>query len=222
VQRFDTLDDNAVTAGAGDPRSHRDEAVGEVADFRLACRVFQNRRPRRQGRCHHQILGAGHRDDVEHKAHTGQTRRLGVDVAMVEIDFGAHRLQTLDVLIDRAEPDGTSSGQRYTRLSAPREQRPERQDRRPHGLHHLVRSQRPVHLPRRQCQRPVVRFHPHAHLREQRAHGANVVQLRQIVERERFWREQCGAQNRQRRVFRAGNGNLTLERDAALDREFFH
>ena len=73
-----------------------------------------------------------------------------------------------------------------------------------------------------QRQRSVVRFHPHAHLREQRAHGANVVQLRQIVERERFRREQRRAQDRQRRVFRAGNDDLALERDTAFDRQFVH
>ena len=146
MQRRDAFDDDAIAAGAGDSRAHRNEAVGEVADLRLAGRVFQNRRPVRQGRRHHQILGPGHRDDIEHEACPRQTRRLGVDVTVIEIDLRAHRQQALDVLIDRPQPDGASSGQRYARLAAPREQRAEREYRRPHRLHHLVRRQRPVDL----------------------------------------------------------------------------
>ena len=38
------------------------------------------------------------------KMRAGQTPRLGVDIAVVEIDFGAHRLQTLDVLVDGRSP----------------------------------------------------------------------------------------------------------------------
>ena len=75
-------------------------------------------------------------------------RPVRVDVAVLEVDGRAHRLEALDVLVDRPQSDRAAAGQRHARLAAAREQRPERQDRRAHRLDQLVRRERPVDPPR--------------------------------------------------------------------------
>ena len=49
-------------AGAGDPRAHLVEAVGDVDDLRLARGVLDHRRAVRQRRRHHRGVGAADRD----------------------------------------------------------------------------------------------------------------------------------------------------------------
>jgi hypothetical protein len=36
-----------------------------------------------------------------------------MDVALLDVDLGAHRLQALDVLVDRPRADGAAAGQRH-------------------------------------------------------------------------------------------------------------
>ena len=50
----------------------------------------------------------------------------------------AHRLQALDVLVDRTQADRAAARQRHLRLAAAREQRTQHQDRGAHRLHQLV------------------------------------------------------------------------------------
>ena len=109
------------------------------------------------------------------------------DVAVLEVDLGAHRLQALDVLVDRAQADRAAAGQRHARLAAARDQRPQHQDRGAHRLHELVGRERPVDArrverdacPACRCRRarPSARAAPH------RAH---VVQPRHVGQRQRL------------------------------------
>ena len=48
---------------------------------------------------------------------------LGDDVAVLDDDLGAHRLQALDVLVDRPRADRAAAGQRDARLAEARQQR---------------------------------------------------------------------------------------------------
>ena len=64
--------------------------------------------------------------------------RRGDHVAVLDRDLGAHRLQALDVLVDRARADGAAARQRHLGLAEARQQRTQRQHRRAHGLDQLV------------------------------------------------------------------------------------
>ena len=61
------------------------------------------------------------------------------DIAMFDGNLGPHCLQTLDVLIDRALPDGTSTRQGHARAPESGQQRAKNQNRRTHGAHELIR-----------------------------------------------------------------------------------
>ena len=203
MQGLDPFDDDAVTAGARDPGAHRLQTFGEIDDFRLACRVAEGRRARGERCRHHQVLGARDGDDVEYELRPRQVRRPGVDIAVVEIDFRAHGLQALDVLVDGPEPDCASAGKRDSRFAAAREQGAQRQYRCAHGLDHFVRSKRPVDFCRRQRKRAIGLFRANSHLRQERPHRAHIVELRHVGKNERLRGEQRGAKDRQRRVFGA-------------------
>jgi hypothetical protein len=62
-----------------------------------------------------------------------------VDVTGLDANLGAHRLQALDVLINRARANRTASRKRDFCLTEARQQRSQHQDRGAHGFHHLIR-----------------------------------------------------------------------------------
>ena len=68
VQLRYAFDGDAIGAGAGDARAHRAQAHGEVGDLRLARGILQHRDAFGEGRGHHQVLGAGDGDHVEHES----------------------------------------------------------------------------------------------------------------------------------------------------------
>ena len=65
--------------------------------------------------------------------------RLGLDVAVLDRDLGAHRLQALDVLVDRTRADRAAAGQRHRRVAKAGQQRAQHHDRGAHRLDQLVR-----------------------------------------------------------------------------------
>ena len=71
VQPLDALDDDPVGTGALDLRPHAGKEVREIHDFRLARGIFEHRFAVGERRRHHEVLGAGHGDRLEH-----QTRAL--------------------------------------------------------------------------------------------------------------------------------------------------
>jgi len=89
-------------------RAHGGKAAREVHHFRLARRVLEQRDAFRERRGHHQVLGAGDGDHVHDDARAAQPFGARVHVAMVDADGGAHRLQALDVLVDRPLADGAA------------------------------------------------------------------------------------------------------------------
>ena len=62
----------------------------------------------------------------------------GLDVAVLEVDLGAHGLQALQVLVDGPGADGAAAGQGHPGLAEAGQQRPQHQHRGPHGLDQLV------------------------------------------------------------------------------------
>ena len=146
-----------------------------------------------------------------------------MDVALLDRDLGAHRLQALDVLIDRPRPDGAAAGQRHARLAAARDERPEDEDRGAHGLDHLVGGDRIVEAAAVEDHAiDTVHGHADAHAAEQAQHGRNVVELRHIGKMQRLGGEQRRAENRQRGVLGAGDGDLAGKRGAAADQKLIH
>src|SRR5258705_387370 len=81
-----------------DPGAHRVEAFGEVGHFGLARRILERGDALGERSGHHQVFGAGDGDDIEDERGPDEPPRLGVDIAVVEIDLGAQGLQPLDVL----------------------------------------------------------------------------------------------------------------------------
>ena len=61
------------------------------------------------------------------------------DVAVLELEGRAERLETGQVHVDRARTEVVASGQRNSRLAAPRKQRTEHADRPAHALDEVIR-----------------------------------------------------------------------------------
>ena len=68
AQVLDALDDDLVGAGAVDLGAHGDQEIGQIHHLRLARGVLDDGLPVGERRGHHQVLGAGHRDGIEHQA----------------------------------------------------------------------------------------------------------------------------------------------------------
>ena len=218
VQRVDAVDGDDVAAGAFDFGAHGDQAARQVDHFGFARGVFQHGGAFGQRSGHHQVFGAGDGHHVHHDARALQALALGVDVAVLDADLGAHRLQALDVQIDRARADGAAAGQGHARLAEARQQRPQHQDGGAHGFHQFVgrflvrdgfAAEGDVVL--------VVERDAHAHVAEQRQHGADVLEVRHVGQPQRLGGEQAGGQDRQRGVLGAGNAHLAVKRVAAVD-----
>ena len=75
AQPVDPLDLDPTLGGPLDPRAHRAEHGDEVVDLRLERRVVDDRRPARQGRGQHRVLGAHHRHDRELDPRAAQPAR---------------------------------------------------------------------------------------------------------------------------------------------------
>ena len=83
-----------VGTGAADLRAHGDQEIREIDDFRLARRVLDDGLALGERRRHQQVLGTGHRDGFEHESRAAQPLGARADVAVLDLDVGAHRLQT--------------------------------------------------------------------------------------------------------------------------------
>jgi hypothetical protein len=138
VERVGAVDVDDVGAGAVDARAHLVEHAAELLDLGLARAVHEGGAALREGGGHHEVLGAGHRGDVEHDLGAAKATALGDDVAAAELDLGAHRLQALEVLVDRARSDLAAAWQRDLGAAVAGEQRAEHEDARAHLLDELV------------------------------------------------------------------------------------
>ncbi len=147
------LDLDALGAGALDARAHRDQEPGEVAHLGLSRGVLEHRRPLGEDRRHHQVLGAGHRDEVVGDPRALEPARPRLDVAVLDRDVGAELGEALQVLVDRPHADRAAPGQGHARHAAARQQRAEHEDGRAHGGDELVRRlvARELGHPHRRC-----------------------------------------------------------------------
>ncbi|MNO64464.1 hypothetical protein D3C76_551920 [compost metagenome] len=150
-------------------------------------------------------------------------RGLGLDVAALDGDLRAHRLEAADVQVDRTRTDGATARQRHLSLAEARDHRAEHQDRSAHGFHQLVRCDQGLDAGGIDLDVELLVDHRlHAHATEQFDHGGDVVQVRQVAYGDRSVRQQGGGKDRQRGVLRAGNANLAVEGRAASNDQFIH
>ena len=223
VQFVHALNTNDVGAGARYARAHRNQAIGQIDHLRLTGGVLDDRLPFGQTGCHHQVLGAGHGDHVSTDARPLQAAGLGMHIPLLDLDLGPHRLQPLDVLIDRPGANGATAGQRHPRFATARNQRAEHQDRGAHGLDHLVGGDRIVQATAIQDQ-AIDPFHRHAdpHIAQEAQHGRDVVEVRHIGEMYRLGSQQGGAQDGQGGVLGAGHGDFAGEGLASINQQLIH
>ena len=80
-----------VGAGAADLRAHRDQESREVDDLGLARGVFDDGLAFGERRGHHQVFGAGDGHGFEHQPRAAQPLGARADVAVLDLDVGAHR-----------------------------------------------------------------------------------------------------------------------------------
>ena len=223
MQSIHALDPNSAAAMAFDARTHRDQQFGQVADFGLLGRVLEQGLTIGQRGGHHQVLSTGDRDHVGGDAGSAQASGLGQDVTVLDADLGTHRLQALDVLVDRPRADRAAPGQRYPRVSTAREQRAQHQDRSTHGLDQIVGRFGRRDLAGVQCHRVAGRsLGDHTHAPQQPEHRRDVLQLRHVVQQHRLVDQQRSAQFWQGRVLGAGNRHLAGQAAAAAYQEFVH
>ena len=191
MQLVYALDANDVGAGAGNAGAHGNQAVGQIDHLRFTRRVLDDGLPLGQAGGHHQVLGTGHGNHVGTDSRPLQAGRLGMDIALLDLDLGTHGLQALDVLVDRPRPDSTTTRQRHAGFAAARDQGTKHQNGGAHGLDHLVRGDRIVQPPPIEHQSVnAIHRHPDPHVAKQAQHGRDVVEVRDIGEMHRLCRQQ--------------------------------
>ena len=201
-----------------DARAHLVEHAAQLLDLGLARGVLERRAALGQRRRHHQVLGAGDRQHVEHDVGAAQPLRARGDVAVLELDARPHRLEPLEVLIDRARADRAAARQRHARAAVARDQRPEHQHRRAHGLDQLVG--RLVVVDRRRVDArdaPALVFEAGAQAREQPPHRAHVAQPGDVAVAGGAARQQRRRQDGQRGVLGTRDAHLAVQAGAATD-----
>ncbi len=174
-------------------------------------------------RGHHQVLGPGDRHHVGGDAGTLQAACAGDDIAVLDTDVSAHRLQPQDVLVDRPRTDRAATGKRHACFTESRQQRAEHQDRCAHRLHQFVRRLERVDAAGvEQHGFVAAALGTHPHVAQQPKRGFDIAQLWQVVEPQRVGREQCRTDLRERRVLGTGNPQLAFEPASTTYQKFFH
>ena len=142
-------------------------------------------------------------------------RPLGDDVAALEADGAAQRLEALEVLVDGARADLAAAGERDLRAAEARDERAEHQHARAHLLHELVGrlgahvgAGGDVDLGR-------VDRHVAAEEAQQRRGGVDVAQRRHVAQLARAVGEQRGAEDGQGGVLRAADADRAAQRAVA-------
>ena len=199
-KRLDPFDRDAVGSGALDARAHRDQHGRQIDDLGLPRRVLDDRLALGERCRHHQVFGAGHGHHVGDDARALQAPAFPIDardhVALLDRDGRAHRLQALDVLIDRPLPDRATARQRYMRFAEAGQHRAEHQDRRAHRLDEVVGGFERGNRIGAQRDPVLAALDRHAHAFEQLKHGADVAQVRHVQNFQRLARQQARREDR--------------------------
>ena len=159
VQLLDTFDADDVRAGAADIGPHAVQIRRQVDDFRLFRRVFQDGLAFSQRSGHENVFRRADAGEIEVNLRPLQAvgnRRF--DIAVFQIDDGAHGLKGLQMQVDRPSADGTAAGQGNLRPAFASQQRPHDQEGRPHAPHEVVRRRRRRQIRRVDFQHALLRI----------------------------------------------------------------
>ena len=185
--------------------------------MRFARRVRDHRLARREGRCHHGVLGRHHRRLVE--VDVRPLQGAGELVPLAQLEVGTELLEGVEVRVEPAPADHVTARRGHDRAAVTCEQRPGEQERgadlarelrvdlvgdvrRMHT--HLVRAE-PLDLGAEVC--------------EQAAHRLDVADVRDVGKRDRLLGEEACCEDRQGAVLVAGCAHPAGERVAPLDHE---
>ena len=233
VERGDAFDDDAPGAGAGNPRAHLVEAIGDVGDFRLACRVLDHGGAVGERGRHDRGVGAADGDFGECDLGALEAaRRARHHVAGVDVDLGAEPFHRHDQKIDRARADGAAAGQRYPRLPHARDQRRQHPEACAHPRHQIVGRGGVDNIGGGDVQRLAVvgglagalaaDHDVDAVVAEDALQQRDIGEARHVVERQRLIGQEAGDHQRQRGVLRPRDRDCPVERPAAEDANSVH
>ena len=163
--------------------------------------------------------------DAVPRSYRDAARTLGDDVAALEADLAAHRLEALEVLVDRAGADGAPPGEGNPRSPVPGDQGPEHEHGGAHRLDHVVGGFRPPGLPRVDAQNgrlplpglPARNRRPHPS--EQLPEGVDVPQEGGVRDLHGPLREQRRRHDREDGVLRPRHPDGARKRPASFDVE---
>ncbi len=124
VQHFHAFDGKPGGTQPLNPGAHRDQAMAEILDLRLARGVGDDGGAARQGGRHQcgfrRADRNGRKNDLRAMKAVFCPRQ---HIAVGKLDFGAHQGQGIEMQIDRPRPDGAAAGQGNLRLAMPGQQR---------------------------------------------------------------------------------------------------
>ncbi len=173
------------------------------------------------------VFGRAHGGDRELDLGALQAaRRLGVDVALVQVDVGAERAQRLQVQVDRPRADRAAAGQAHLGVAGAGEQRAEHVERGAHLADEIVGGEGAGHL--RGVQHRLGTRHalalvdvdaqPAKQLRQE----PRVGQPGHVGEAQRLVGKQARRHQLDGRVLRPADGDDPLQPGAAGDRNAVH
>ena len=189
-----------------------------------AAALLDHRRALGKDGGHHHVVRAEH-GRAEFPAHVRhRAAEVGgkhLHVARVDAHRSAERLKALQMQIDRAVADDAAARQRNRGLLLASEQRPEHADRRAHFADDFVRRDC-FDLFRLDPHRAAGAFHFRAQMHQNLEHVVDVTQVGHVADDARLAREQCGREDRQRRVLRAADGHRARKFLTAVNQNFIH
>ena len=214
-----------VRADASDVGAHLPEHAREVLDVRLARRVADDRRPRRQRGRHHRVLRRHdgrlvHEDLARAQPAVGRGQD---DVALLR-EPGAQGTEGVEVGIEPPAADDVASRRGHLGVAEAGEQRPGEQERRPDAGRMLAIDRRlGVDVGRAEADLVVIApvdRDPEA--AQDAQHRLDVADARDVAHDDLLGRQDRGGENRQRAVLVTGGNNRAAERHAAVDDELLH
>ena len=140
--RLDAFDHQRRRADPADVGAHGDEELAEIGDLRFTGGVVDPGRAVGEHRRGEQVLGRTDAREVERDV--GPVEPVGerLEVAVAELERGAHRFEAGDVHVDRTRAEVVAARQRQPDVTAAGEQRAEHVDRRPDPFDQFVRGDR--------------------------------------------------------------------------------
>ena len=225
MQAIPPLNSDGRGAVAFNLRAHLAQAVCQIDDLGFARRVLDHGRALGQSCRHQRVFSGANRYYREiDDAALQTTGRFSKDVAIAQIKLCAHRLECLQVQVDRARPNRTATGQRNDSMTVARQHRAKHQNRRAHLANDVVFRLVIRNVVARHCQNLTVlqRRHLGPQRLQQRRHCTDVGQARRVGQRQRLFRQERGRHQRQTRIFRPGNGDLPVQRAIACHNDRIH